>query len=278
MPSNDILLTAEGCVKEMKPLKSEGHRLATEEKDPGPGKDAIVISDLHLGSRHCLHGDLERFIKAIPPGCELVLNGDIITKEIGRLPLPHKRILHRIEKQSYIRKIVWVPGNHERGFLPDSVGRIVFSPAYHIQNRLLIAHGHLFDEIMPHSQLFMRVFGFLHNLRIALGARPVHVAQYAKKWKALYGVLRKNVMKNAVSCAKELGYAAVVCGHTHYPEDRVFGGVRYINTGSWTEYPLHYLWVTADTIALKPVTDDSFPQTGLFTGEDRDLQPILRQS
>lgn len=239
-----------------------------------PSKHAVVISDLHLGSRYCLYRDLERFLKAIPAGCELILNGDIITKVIPRLPLPHKRILHFIEKQSFHRKVVWVPGNHERGFLPDRLGKIVFTPVYRIEGRLLIAHGHLFDEIMPHSQLFMRLFKLLHDIRIALGAPPVHVAQYAKKWKTFYTVLRKNVMKNAVSCARELGFAAVACGHTHFPEDRVFEGVRYINTGSWTEYPPHSLWVSKAQILLKAITDDAFADEALIrewllTEEDR---------
>jgi UDP-2,3-diacylglucosamine pyrophosphatase LpxH len=91
----------------------------------------------------------------------------------------------------------------------------------------------------------------MHALRVKLGAKPVHVAEYAKKWKSFYKVLRKNIALNAVSCAIENGFEAVTCGHTHYPEDMVVDGIRYINTGAWTELPAHYLYVTADEMVLK---------------------------
>ena len=110
---------------------------------------------------------------------------------------------------------------------------------------------------MPRNQAFMKAFLLMHNLRVKLGAKPVHVANYAKKWEILYKVLRRNVMMNAVNCAMENGYEAVACGHTHYPEDTVFNGVRYINTGAWTESPACYLLVTAEQMTLKR-TNDSF--------------------
>jgi hypothetical protein len=79
------------------------------------------------------------------------------------------------------------------------------------------------------------------------------VAEYAKKWKSFYRVLRKNVTLNAVNCAVQNGFEAVTCGHTHYPEDMVVDGIRYVNTGAWTELPAHYLYITADDIALNRV-------------------------
>ena len=101
----------------------------------------------------------------------------------------------------------------------------------------------------------MKAFKLMHNLRVKLGAKPVHIAYYAKKWEIFYKVLRKNVMMNAVNCAIENGYEAVTCGHTHYPEDTVFNGIRYINTGAWTEFPSFYLLVTPDRMTLKTVQD-----------------------
>ena len=40
--------------------------------------NAIIVSDLHIGSRHFLLQDFERFLKNLPEDHELILNGDII--------------------------------------------------------------------------------------------------------------------------------------------------------------------------------------------------------
>jgi len=110
---------------------------------------------------------------------------------------------------------------------------------------------------MPKNQAFIKAFKLMHNLRVKFGAKPVHVAQYAKKWEAFYKVLCKNVMINAVNCAIKNGNEVVTCGHTHYAEDRVLNGIRYINTGSWTEFPTFFLLVTDNKMTLKRI-DASF--------------------
>ena len=76
------------------------------------------------------------------------------------------------------------------------------------------------------------------------------MAEYAKKWESFYKILRKNVMTNAVKCAMENGYESVTCGHTHYAEDMVFNGVRYINTGAWTEFPSFFLHMDNEEMFL----------------------------
>ena len=221
---------------------------------------AIIISDLHIGSKYFLIHAFEAFLETIPGDYEIILNGDIIDNTKMKLPLPHRQMLDRIERLSFRQPIIWVHGNHDNGFIPDKVGKIDLRPIYQIGNRLLIAHGHDFDEIMPRNRLFMKFFKLMHQVRMSLGARPVHVAHYAKKWKAFYKVLRDNVMKNAVTCAKEQGCDSITCGHTHFPEDRVYNGIRYINTGAWTECPPHYLLVTDRKMILRSIHDADRPE------------------
>ena len=132
---------------------------------------------------------------------------------------------------------------------------ILFQPIddLHLQigDRLLVVHGDDFDQIMPRNQWFLRNVKRLHNLRVKLGASPVHVADFAKKWfPFFYRVLTEEVKNNAVKCAIENGVTAITCGHTHYVEDSLCEGVRYINTGSWTELPLSYILVTEEKIEL----------------------------
>ena len=217
--------------------------------------NAIIVSDLHIGSRYFLYQDFESFLGNISEECELILNGDIVDNPYSKLVEPHQRIMERIKEISYRQKVVWVRGNHDNGYIPKEFREVHFKSLYNIKHRLLIAHGDDFDEIMPRNRAFMRAFKLMHNLRIKLGAKPVHVAHYAKKWEIFYKVLRKNVMMNAVNCAIENGYEAVTCGHTHYPEDTVFNGIRYINTGAWTEFPSFYVLVTPDRMILKTAQD-----------------------
>ncbi|MCK4389100.1 MAG: metallophosphoesterase family protein [Desulfobacterales bacterium] len=218
---------------------------------------SIIVSDLHIGSGYFLCQEFERFLGNISEDHELILNGDIIDNPYEKLRPDQQRILDFIEQVSYRQKVVWLRGNHDNGYLPTGFGKVRFKCLHTIEHRLLIAHGDDFDEIMPRNQTFIKAFKLMHNLRLKLGARPVHVAHYAKKWEIFYKVLRKNVMMNAVKCAMENGYEAVTCGHTHYSEDRIYNGIRYINTGSWTELPAFYLLVTPEEMSLKTI-DDSF--------------------
>ncbi len=219
--------------------------------------NAIIISDLHIGSRYFLYQECGRFLANIPEDHELILNGDVIDNPYSELKLPHQRILDIIARISHRQRVVWVRGNHDNGYIPQGFEKVEFKRFHTIGHRLLITHGYDFDDVMPRSQAFIKAFKLMHDLRVKLGAKPVHVAHYAKKWEFFYKVLRKNVMTNAVNCALENGYEAATCGHTHYPEDTVFNGIRYVNTGAWTETPIFYLLITPDEMALKKIDDSS---------------------
>ncbi len=217
--------------------------------------NAVIVSDLHIGSRYFLCQEFGRFLGNIPEGYELVLNGDVLDNPYTKLKPSHQRIMDLMARASYHRKIIWVRGNHDNGYIPKGFGKVHFKRFYPMEDRLLVTHGDDFDGIMPRNRIFIKAFKIMHGLRVRLGAKPVHVAKYAKKWALFYEVLRKNVMMNAVNCAIENGYQSVTCGHTHYPEDRVFKGIRYINTGAWTESPSFYLLVTAHEMALKTIEE-----------------------
>jgi len=215
--------------------------------------NAIVVSDLHIGSRYFLHHAFENFLGNIPEDCELILNGDIVDNSYKELQPSHKRILNLIEQVSQRQRVIWVEGNHDNGYAQNGFKHIHFKTYHTIEDRLLVNHGYDFDKIMPRSQAFIKSFKSIHDIMIKFGSTPVHVANFAKKFELLYKVLRDNVMKNAVNCALENGYEAVICGHTHYPEDRVYNGIRYMNTGAWTESPAFYLQMTGNEMTLNPI-------------------------
>ena len=92
-------------------------------KDSGM-MNAIIVSDLHIGSRYFLRHGFKSLIEQVPPDYELILNGDIIDNPKIRLPQPHQRIFDLIVSLSYRNRVVWVQGNHDHGFIPNEIGRI----------------------------------------------------------------------------------------------------------------------------------------------------------
>jgi len=171
--------------------------------------NAIIISDLHIGSRYFLCHNFEQFLNNIAEDVEFILNGDIIDNPYAGMSPADRQILDRFREMSLRQKVVWVRGNHDNGYIPENLGKIQIKKHHALKKRLFITHGDFFDHVMPQSRLFIKTFQMLHDLRITLGARPVHVAQYAKRWKRFYACLRKSVMINAVNYAAENGFKAL---------------------------------------------------------------------
>ena len=213
----------------------------------------IIVSDLHLGSRYCHCEDFIRFLNGLPAGATLVLNGDTVDRRHAGLPAKHQEVLDRLRAESLKRRVVWVRGNHDEGYRIEDPQRIEVAPDFSVGKDLYMSHGFYFDRIMPHHLVFILAFRLFHRLRVWLGAPSVHVAFYAKRFAWLYRVLTEQVAQDAAAYAKAHGYKAVTCGHTHHAEDRVVDGVRYLNTGAWTEPPLVYLQIDGEKIELRKV-------------------------
>ncbi len=229
--------------------------------------NAIVISDVHLGSRHCRRDAFDRFLDQLPAGVTLILNGDTVDYRYHRMRPDHLASLAHLAAESQRRPVVWVQGNHDEDYRPPEPGAIRFVPSYAIDRQLYVQHGFYFDHIMPYHRLFIFAFRLMHGLRVRLGAEPMHVAQYAKRWPRLYAVLRRNVLQNAVRYARANGFAAVTCGHTHYAEVDTVDGILYLNTGAWTETPSYAVVVGDSTVALHEIdsaTDRVRPEPATF--------------
>lgn len=215
------------------------------------GVRAVVVSDLHIGLPFFRKHAFIRLVESLDEEIVLILNGDIIDNPHQKLEPDDEAILDLLRNESFRRRIIWVYGNHDEDFRMADPGRIEFVRHLELGARLMIVHGDDFDSVMPNNLWFIRLFKFCHRIRIRLGAAPVHVAELAKRWTPfLYRVLTEQVKKNAIACALNGGFTAITCGHTHYAEDVVHDGVRYLNTGSWTEEPLHYVSVNSDEIRL----------------------------
>jgi len=220
-----------------------------------PVKVAYVASDLHLGSEFCYHESFLSWLDSLAPEGSLILNGDIVDDPDETLSAAHAQVLTRLVEESRHRALIWVLGNHDADLVLDEPGDIQFARHWEIDRRLLVLHGDTLDEVMPRHRYFKRLFKLMHRFLVALGFQRVHVAKYAKKWGFLYRVLNEHVARNALRAAKELGFEAVTCGHTHGAMVVERDGRRYFNTGAWTEEPLHFLSVDVDGIELRTYPD-----------------------
>ena len=212
---------------------------------------SYVVSDLHLGDRHFCCTQFLAWLDGLPVEAALILNGDIIDDPDQRLCAEHDSVLRRLVAESYSRTVVWVRGNHDRDFVLPDPGGIRFENQWEIGRQLLVVHGDDLDEVMPRHRMFKALFKLFHRAMVFAGLPDVHVARYAKKWGFLYGVLNDHVADKAIRRAASSGHRAVTCGHTHAPMDMHRDGRRYLNTGAWTEEPLHFLSVVGERIALE---------------------------
>lgn len=213
---------------------------------------AIVVSDLHIGLPQFHRREFLALIESLNPDIALVLNGDTIDKPGKPLSAQDQQVIDFIRDQSYQRTVIWLSGNHADEYPGTDTGRITTRRYLQFGNRLLVMHGDDFDDVKPRARWFLIGFSHFHKYLVRLGAPPVHVAEFAKRWLPfLYRVLTKKVRTKAVLYAKKHHVAAIACGHTHSVEDSQCDGVRYINTGSWTELPLCYLNVDEAAIELK---------------------------
>ncbi len=223
--------------------------------------NAVVVSDLHIGLPYFRKSAFVHFVSGLKKETALILNGDIVDNPYQQLKPEDEYMIDFLREQSFARRVIWIYGNHDENFRMSDPGQIEFLKHLGLGRRLMIVHGDDFDQVMPRSLWFIRLFKLCHRIRRSLGAAPVHVAELAKRWAPfLYRVLTEEVKKNAVDCAVGGGFEAITCGHTHYPEDSMCEGVRYINTGSWTEEPLHYLAISANTIRLVTYDHDVWSQ------------------
>lgn len=220
--------------------------------------DAVVISDLHLGSDNCQAKTLLQFLERLRPGDldtkRLVLNGDVFDSiDFRRLKKHHWRILSKLRKLSDTVEILWVHGNHDgpaeaiSQLLGVSVHDEVTVPSG--GKSVLFLHGHRFDEFIERYPLTSRFADGVY--RVLQWVDKSHtIARTAKAQSKTFLRCVQKVQDSSVAYARKRGYSAVCCGHTHQPTRVERNGVLYVNSGCWTEHVCHYLTVRDGAIEL----------------------------
>src|SRR5258708_3146741 len=119
--------------------------------------DAVILSDLHLGSENSQARRLTDLLEQIVEGEllteRLILNGDVFDSiDFRRLNKNHWKVLSLIRKLSDQIEIIWVFGNHDGS--ADIISHLLgveVRNEYILESggrRTLIFHGHIFDEFL----------------------------------------------------------------------------------------------------------------------------------
>ena len=121
--------------------------------EPEPA-DALIISDLHLGSDNCQAKLLAAFLQGMLdgrlPARRLIINGDVFDSiDFRRLKKTHWKVLSLIRHLSDKIDITWICGNHDGS--ADIISHLL---GVHVKEhcvlesggrRFLIIHGHQWD-------------------------------------------------------------------------------------------------------------------------------------
>ncbi|MFO0805867.1 MAG: UDP-2,3-diacylglucosamine diphosphatase [Gemmataceae bacterium] len=220
--------------------------------------DAVVISDIHLGSENCQAREVVHLLDSIRRGDlltrRLILNGDVFDSiDFRRLNKHHWKVLSELRKLSDQVEITWINGNHDGPaeivshllgvnctdeIIVESGGR-----------KILFLHGHRFDEFIARYPLLTFIADRIYNHLQRLDTSHAF-ARFAKRRSKTFLRCAEKIEHNARKYAARRGCDAVCCGHTHHAVEKRNGEVQYFNSGCWTEKPCTYLTVCEGEVEL----------------------------
>jgi len=194
-----------------------------------------IVSDVHIGSRFCRHDGFLEFVAGLPDGDALVLNGDIVDRFHDSVPGAREAGVAAVRAASAVRPVTWLTGNNDRGYRLPRAPAVRYAEEAVIAGGILVSHGDRFEPTFRRNPFLVIPVRAMYWAYRSLNRKPMHPAAFAKMLRAAYRAFTNHIATAACGEARRRGFSAVLCGHTHKAEDRTIGGVRYVNTGCWTE-------------------------------------------
>jgi UDP-2,3-diacylglucosamine pyrophosphatase LpxH len=220
--------------------------------------DAVVLSDIHLGSDNCQARSLCHFLESLQADPRatrrLILNGDVFDSiDFRRLKKSHWRVLSLLRKLSNDMEIIWICGNHDGSAEIIShllgvtvVDEYILESGHH---RILILHGHVYDRFIEDHPFLTYLADCIYLLLQKIDTSHTW-AKRAKKGSKTFLRCAQVIEEKSMAHAAQRGCTAVCCGHTHHALARAEGVVAYYNSGCWTEKPCTYLTVANGAVEL----------------------------
>jgi UDP-2,3-diacylglucosamine pyrophosphatase LpxH len=225
----------------------------------GDWLDAIVISDLHLGSDNCQAKAAAAFLQEILDGVHatrrLIINGDVFDSiDFRRLKKTHWKVLSQIRHLSDKIEVIWIAGNHDGSaeIVSHLLGvRVVeeYVLSGGEAGDILIIHGHQFDEFINDHPILTWLADAAYWVLQKVD-RTHYVARLAKARSKTFVRCADKIREGAMRRAAARGCSGVICGHSHRPEANTSDAIAYYNSGCWTELPTTYLAIRGGKVEL----------------------------
>ncbi|MBX9653342.1 UDP-2,3-diacylglucosamine diphosphatase [bacterium] len=231
--------------------------------------DAIIISDIHLGSPVCQAKGLREFLERIYNknivAEELILNGDVFDSwDFRRLKKTHWKVLSMLRHLSDKMHIVWINGNHDgpSEIVSHLLGIDVVEEYRFMSGgkKILAIHGHQFDEFITQRPITTMVGDFAYRMLQKIDP-SFQLARRAKRASKTFLRSTETIESRAIEYARRADCSIVCCGHTHLEVSKP-GEICYFNSGCWTESPSSYL--TVDEGEVRQCYFDSLVEHAAF--------------
>jgi UDP-2,3-diacylglucosamine pyrophosphatase LpxH len=218
---------------------------------------AIFISDVHLGTRRAQTEALLDFLRHTTSD-QLYIVGDLVDSWSLRKKW-HWDQLHNDVIQKLLRKarkgtkVVYIPGNHDenfRDFVSLRFGRMaVLNEAVHVTaegKRYLVLHGDKFDGVIAFAPWLAKLGDQAYEFAMSFNSTVNRVRRFLRLPYWSLSAYLKHKVKKAVELVSRFEEAVVreadkrkcqgvICGHIHTPDNRMIGGIHYLNDGDWVE-------------------------------------------
>ena len=165
-------------------------------------------------------------------------------------------LLNYIGKISRKTKVRWVEGNHDKG-LSEMFSALIGARIYktytwqYKQEKYLAIHGHQFDRFLINNAFLSYLANKLYDFIQRIDFDDKRISHYIKRKSKGWLRLSEKVFHSAILYGKKHKADYVFCGHTHKILAKNKNGVKYFNSGCWTDTPCTYITIDEKNIAIR---------------------------
>src|SRR6201987_2529631 len=223
-----------------------------------PVYNTLILSDMHLGGETSHAREATRVLKE-NRFQRLILLGDIFADlNFARLTKEHWKFLGYIRKLSNPKRrieVVWVEGNHDHGLtnvMSHLVGVKVYQEYvwYFDGLKHMAVHGHQFDGFGVNNLSISAVGTAFYLALQKLDFKGKPFARLIDRLNTKWLRMSAKVASGALAYARLHHADRIFCGHTHAALQHEYNGIRYYNSGSWTDSRPTYVTVEEQGVQI----------------------------